>query len=229
MSTITILTALYNGIEFLEETVNSVLAQTYTDWIMFIGVNGHGSTGGAVAERAREIASLDCSGRIHVFVQPPPITNKSKSLNDLITRTTTEWVAILDADDVWLPTKLAEQDSIRRSTDAEVIGTGCQYFGTSTGSPTLPYGQLPRQSTCRYNPIINSSVIFKTKYAYWDESDAIQGIEDYDLWLRLDHQGVILYNINMKLTRHRLHPASAFNTKTHDVAGLMKRYTSLKW
>ncbi len=68
MSTITILTSLYKGIEFLEEIVNSVLAQTYTDWIIFIGVKGHDSTGGAVVEHAREIVNQYCSGRIHVFV-----------------------------------------------------------------------------------------------------------------------------------------------------------------
>jgi hypothetical protein len=81
---ITILTPLYNGVDFLEETVRSILVQTYTDWLMYIGVNGHGETGGDVAMKAREIASLDLSGRIHVFIQPPPICNKSISLNDLV-------------------------------------------------------------------------------------------------------------------------------------------------
>ena len=214
MATVTILTALYNGVEFLEETVRSVLAQTYTDWLMYIGVNGHGETGGDVAMKARDIASLDLSGRIHVFVQPPPICNKSISLNDLVRRTTTDWVCILDADDKWAPTKLAAQDIARRVTDAEVIGTGCVYFGERGGSPSIPYGSLPRGSTLASNSIINSSVMVKTKYAFWDESPGIQGIEDYDMWLRLDHKGVKMYNINAPLTYHRLHQASSFNTKT---------------
>lgn len=227
--TVTILTALYNGVEFLEETVRSVLAQTYTDWRMIIGVNGHGETGGDVAMRAREIASLDLSGRIHVFVQPPPICNKSMSLNDLVRRTTTEWVCVLDADDKWLPTKLAAQNIARRVTDAEVIGTGCVYFGERSGSPHIPYGSLPRGSTLPSNPIINSSVMLKKVHAYWDEAPGIQGIEDYDMWLRLDHQGVKMYNINSPLTFHRLHRASSFNTKPQDVPGLQARYRALKW
>lgn len=226
---VTILTALYNGVEFLEETVRSVLAQTYTDWRMIIGVNGHGATGGEVAVRAREIAALDPSGRIEVFVQPPPICNKSMSLNDLVLRTTSDWVCVLDADDKWAPTKLAAQDIARRVTDAEVIGTGCVYFGERGGSPTIPYGPLPRGSSLSFNPIINSSVMVKTKYAYWDEAPGIQGIEDYDMWLRLDHQGVKMYNINSPLTFHRLHRASSFNTKTYDVPGLQARFRALKW
>ena len=226
---VTILTALYNGVEFLEETVRSVLAQTYTDWLMYIGVNGHGETGGDVAMKAREIAALDLSGRIQVFVQPPPICNKSMSLNDLVRRTTTEWVCVLDADDKWGPTKLAAQDIARRVTDAEIIGTGCVYFGERSGSPNIPYGLLPRGSTLSFNPIINSSVMMKAKYAYWDEASGIQGIEDYDMWLRLDHQDVKMYNINSPMTFHRLHRASSFNTKTYDVPGLQSRFRALKW
>jgi glycosyltransferase involved in cell wall biosynthesis len=227
---VTILTALYNGVEFLEETVRSVLAQTFTDWRMIIGVNGHGETGGDVAVRAREIAALDPSGRIEVFVQPPPICNKSMSLNDLVRRTTSEWVCVLDADDKWAPMKLAAQDIARRVTDAEVIGTGCVYFGERGGSPNIPYGLLPRGTTLAFNPIINSSVMVKKKYAFWEEDSSIHGmLEDYELWLRLDHAGVKMYNINSPLTFHRLHRASHFNTKTYDVPGLQARFRALKW
>jgi glycosyltransferase involved in cell wall biosynthesis len=229
MSTITILTALYNGIEFLEETVHSVLSQTYPDWVMLIGVNGHGSTGGDVAVKARNIAALDVSGRIHVFVQPPPICNKSMSLNDLVRRTKTDWICILDADDTWDPKKL-EQHHVRSIIPLlGVIGTGCNYFGEGSGSPNIPYGLLQRGCSLNFNPIINSSVLFKKEYARWEESQAIQGIEDYDVWLRLDHVGVHMYNINERLTNHRLHRASSFNTKVHDVPGLQARYRVLKW
>jgi hypothetical protein len=69
----------------------------------------------------------------------------------------------------------------------------------------------------------------RTKYAYWDESSGIQGIEDYDMWLRLDHQGVKMYTITALLTYHRIHRASFFNTKTYDAPGLQARYRSLKW
>jgi glycosyltransferase involved in cell wall biosynthesis len=228
--TVTILTALYNGVEFLEETVRSVLAQTYTDWRMIIGVNGHGETGGDVAMKAREIAALDLSGRIHIFVQPPPICNKSASLNDLAQRATTEWVCVLDADDTWLPTKLAAQDIARRVTDAEVIGTKCQYFGNSTYVPQIPVGSISRGTTLSVNPVINSSVMLKKMHAHWEEDPAINGmIEDYELWLRLDHAGVKFYNIDKILTMHRLHSASAFNTKPQDVNGVKARFRALKW
>lgn len=48
-------------------------------------MNGHGPDGGRVAEQARDIAArLDPKGRVRVVVQPNPIDNKSKSMNDLV-------------------------------------------------------------------------------------------------------------------------------------------------
>jgi glycosyltransferase involved in cell wall biosynthesis len=226
---ITILTALYNGVEFLEETVRSVIAQKDMDWKMYIGVNGHGETGGEVAEKAHKIAAFDNDRRIHVFVQPPEINNKSKSLNDLVKRTTTDWVCVLDADDIWLPEKLSEQRIIALATDFEVIGTGCIYFGEKSGSPPIPYGGLNRGCSLNYNPIINSSVLFKKKYAYWSEEPYIQGIEDYDMWLRLDYIGVKMFNIDKRLVLHRIHSSSSFNTKQHDVSGLVAKYSGRNW
>jgi glycosyltransferase involved in cell wall biosynthesis len=38
---ISVLIPIYNGIEFIEESVGSVLQQTFTDWELLIGVNGH--------------------------------------------------------------------------------------------------------------------------------------------------------------------------------------------
>ena len=38
---ITILMPIYNGIEFIEESVKSIIKQTYTEWELIIGINGH--------------------------------------------------------------------------------------------------------------------------------------------------------------------------------------------
>ena len=62
-----------------------------------------------------------------------------------------------------------------------------------------------------FNPIVNSSVIFKKKYAFWIEN----GIEDYELWIRLWKQKCHIFNCNRILVAHRIHAASAFNSKGH--------------
>lgn len=38
---ISILMPIYNGVEFIDESVGSIISQTYTDWELLIGINGH--------------------------------------------------------------------------------------------------------------------------------------------------------------------------------------------
>ena len=38
---ISILIPIYNGVEFIEESVSSVLRQNYENWELLIGINGH--------------------------------------------------------------------------------------------------------------------------------------------------------------------------------------------
>ena len=88
---ISILIPMYNGIEFLEECLASIIQQTYPHWIAYVGINGHGSDGGEVALRAKEIAERD--PRIHVLIQGPIIKGKVASLNQLMETISTDWVA----------------------------------------------------------------------------------------------------------------------------------------
>jgi glycosyltransferase involved in cell wall biosynthesis len=46
MPSISVLIRLYNGVEYLSDSLKSVLDQTFTDWELLIGVNGHGANGG---------------------------------------------------------------------------------------------------------------------------------------------------------------------------------------
>jgi glycosyltransferase involved in cell wall biosynthesis len=222
---ITVLIPLYNGIEYLPEAIHSVIGQSHSDWRILIGINGHGVASPAIAEQVQKISH---DPRIQIIIQPPEINNKSKSLNHLITLVKTEWVALLDADDAWLPKKLeAQLLALAENPQCEVIGTRCEYFGNLSGSPQLPLGLIPRKATLDYNPIINSSVLFKTKYARWNELLSTEGYEDYELWLTLDLQGVKMYNVPHILVRHRIHPESFFNTRTGDTTLLKARFREL--
>ncbi len=53
---ITILMPIYNGIEFIEESVESIIKQTYTEWELIIGINGH-PPNSEVYKKAKEYES----------------------------------------------------------------------------------------------------------------------------------------------------------------------------
>jgi teichuronic acid biosynthesis glycosyltransferase TuaG len=226
MTLVTILTPLYNGIEFLEECVDSVINQTFEDWIMLIGINGHGLDGGYVAYKAKKIAEKD--KRILVIIQSPEIKGKVDSLNNLMLSVNSEWVCILDCDDKWEPEKLEKQVSISKTDalDAVVIGTQCQYFGELHSKLVLPSGYINPVILEEYNPIINSSAMIRREYCRWEYNNLNYTMEDYWMWTEICLSGKQLYNLPEYLTWHRIHKQSAFNSQGLSNDGIRNRYKS---
>lgn len=222
---ISILAPLYNGIEFLEECVTSIISQTYPHWKLYICINGHGETGGNVAIQARELAKKD--ERIQVIVQGPPLTGKVESLNQMMKEITTEWVALIDCDDKWEPTKLERQVEVilKEGEQVDVIGTHCHIFGDWNIPPVLPEGYIHPSVLEQYNPVVNSSSLIRRKWCFWEYNEINEyAIEDYYLWMRVCLEGGRLYNVPEKLTWHRVYATSAFNSKHYSIAKLLAFY-----
>ncbi len=95
----------YNGERFLEETIESVLAQTYPDWELLI--TDDCSTDGSVA-LIRRFAGKD--SRIRLFVQEKN-GGAAEARNRSLREAKGKWIAFLDSDDLWLPEKLERQIS----------------------------------------------------------------------------------------------------------------------
>jgi teichuronic acid biosynthesis glycosyltransferase TuaG len=197
---------IYNGIEYIDESVSSILAQTYTEWELIIGVNGHEPMSivyliARKYEKRANIRVLDLHN----------IRGKSNALNEMMKTCKYDYVALLDVDDIWEPSKLMVQSEYMNKYD--VIGTNCVYFGNKNVVPKLPLGDLKSFDFFDYNPIINSSVLIRKELCWWNQ--IYDGIEDYELWLRLKKNGKNFYNVTTILIKHRIHLLSAFNTRDH--------------
>ena len=204
---ISILMPLYNGIEFLEESVNSVIKQTYTQWELLIGVNGY-LPNSDIYLKAKEYENKSDKIRVLDFYN---IKGKSNTLNELVKFCKYSYIALLDVDDIWFLKKLEIQSKLFKY-NFDVIGSRCIWFGNINGLiPKLPIGDISNYDFIRGNPLINSSCIIKKELCYWNEN----GLEDYDLWLRLRKQNKTFYNYAGVLVKHRIHSASAFNSKGH--------------
>ena len=229
---VSILTPVYNGIEFLEQCAMSVCLQNCEyegaqfTWEWWIGINGHGD-GGQVLQKAEAIRDK-CSasnGMIHI-VNLPHSRGKVAALNELVKNSTGDWVAVLDCDDTWERNKLLFQKlAIDRAGEAriDVVGTFCRYFGELlSDGPILPKGFITEVDIWKGNPIINSSALIRRELAAWEDRF---GLEDYDLWLRLMRVGATFFNVPIQLVNHRIHSMSAFNGKgKQDIDGLLKHH-----
>jgi glycosyltransferase involved in cell wall biosynthesis len=223
---VSILTTVYNGWEFLEECAASIYSQNcaYNDiqveWEWLIGINGHGDDGGPALLTAARVATGP-----HTRVKNlTHVNGRVEALEALRIHCSpkSEWIAILDCDDIWMPDKLITQAAaiLQSKNTADVIGTFCEYFGDRDGTPQLPGGWITREQIEAANPIINSSALIRTHLARWEDRF---GLEDYDLWLRLIKDGRRFFNVPFPLVKHRIHASSAFNGRgTQDLEGLRR-------
>lgn len=103
---VSVVIPVYNTAQFLAETVESVLAQTYAGWELILVDDG--STDGAAAIAIEYAARYP--GRVQ-YLEHPGHSNRGMctSRNLGIERSKGEYIALLDSDDVWLPLKLQEQ------------------------------------------------------------------------------------------------------------------------
>jgi len=202
---ISILMPIYNGIEFIEESVTSIINQTFSNWELIIGINGHPENS-LVFQKAKVFEKIDERIKVFDFFQ---LKGKSVTLNKMLLLCKYDYIALLDVDDIWHPNKLEVQLPFIGKYD--VVGTKCVYFGDMEGiSPEIPLRDISKYDFLKENPIINSSSLIKKEVCFWNEKF---DVEDYELWLRLWKQNKTFYNCPEILVKHRIHIQSAFNSK----------------
>ena len=209
---------IYNGIEFITDSVPTIQYQSYKEWELIIGINGHPKDS-HVYKLAKKYEIEDTRITVLDLFE---IKGKSETLNEMLKHSKYDWISLLDVDDKWLPKKLESQ--YQYITKYDVIGTQCKYFGDSNGRPYIPTGDITSYNFIKSNPIINSSCLVRKELCYWDKN--WDGVEDYDMWLRLWKQGKKFYNVESIQVLHRIHNDSAFNAKGNNsnVGKLLEKY-----
>ncbi len=130
---VSIVTIFLNPGQFLAEAVESVLRQTYHHWELLLVDDGSTDGSSALAQRyAREHP-----GTI-IYCEHPFHENRgmSASRNLGIAQARGEFVAFLDADDVWMPNKLERQVTLLSQHPEAALVTGrTEWWYSWTGKP----------------------------------------------------------------------------------------------
>ena len=130
---VSVVTIFLNAERFLREAVDSVFLQTYENWELLLVDDG--STDGST-EIARQYAR-DFPGKVR-RLEHDRHQNRgmSASRNLALTHARGEYVALLDADDVWFPHKIEQQTAIMASQPRAAMVYGrSQYWRSWNGSP----------------------------------------------------------------------------------------------
>lgn len=111
---VSVITPCYNGAKYIAETIESVIAQDYTDWEMLV-VND-GSTDDS-AEIVKSYEKKD--QRIRLINQKN--AGSAAARNNGIRQASGRYIALLDADDVWESNFLSQQLGFMKQKNAAVV------------------------------------------------------------------------------------------------------------
>jgi glycosyltransferase involved in cell wall biosynthesis len=187
MSRVSVVIPAYNAEAFIGEAVESVLAQTHRD--VEVIVVDDGSTDGTLQRLA------PFAGKIAIVRQAQG--GVSAARNAGVERASGSWVAFLDADDVWLPEKLARQLSAAAApvvyTDRYNIGDRGDLPDIHSGVNRLHDGDIFTTLLVEGNFITASSVMMRRDL--FDELGGffrgLAAAADWDLWIRAAERQLI--------------------------------------
>lgn len=196
-----------NGMPYLLKTLESIRAQTYVNHRCLAWDNG--STDGTLA-CLRAYIPDKIAGEV---ISGHPLTLATSSAA-LVERATSDYLARIDADDIALPTRLAEQIG-RMQADASlvVLGTRTELID-ERDEPIddeweLPIGDAEIRWRNRWQGSVLQPSLMYRRHAMLDAGNyrEIAKAEDHDLWLRLGRLGRF-DNLPQKLLRYRRHQSN---------------------
>lgn len=211
MTKVSVITPLYNSVDYIAKTIRSVQSQTFQDWEMII-VDDCSSDGSY--QRALELAKGD--NRIKV-VRLSENSGPAVARNKAIKMAVGKYIAFLDSDDSWAENKLDFQLSFMQREGAlltytayDVVGENGVYI-RSVGVPdSVTYGELLK--TCVIGCL---TAVYNAEALGKIYMPLIRKRQDFGLWLRILKTGVTAYGINKPLAQYTLRNVSVSSNKTN--------------
>lgn len=238
---ISIITASYNYQDYIKETIESVMAQTYPNWEMIVVDDGS-------KDNSVEVIKQYCQrdSRIKLFQHEGGV-NKGlcKTVQLGIEKSDSEWLVFLESDDLITPDYLEEKVKvIKENPDIEFIFNDIETFGERAencgyneyfemqkdvirklGNPADYFYALGK------NNFVPTFSVVMTKKAVMQTLDYTtkggQPQLDWSLWrqVALEHK---FYYIDKKLTKWRLHKASYISKPIPEVQNLIFEFNYYK-
>lgn len=215
---ISIIITAYNAENTIISTLKSIQQQTYTHYEVLIIDDGSIDSTQYLVKKYVEENSLH-----HFKLIPLDHIGRVRALNYGVQKAQYQWVAIIDADDLWHKQKLAIQVAYIKNHQLECVATDYLLFkhdedidlGNIISDATLNHiacHEITLNHILRYNPVPHSAVLLKKELVNYDIND-LQ--EDWGLWIRLLHQKVKIHMIRSNLMFHRIHDRQSFEYKKH--------------
>lgn len=212
----------YNSEKYIEETIDSVLNQSFKDFELIIVNDGSTDSTSEILKKHTKksnkisIINIENSGPEIAFLQG--ILSSNANL-----------IARIDSDDLMLKNRLEVQfNYLLQNPEFDAVGSWFKKFSSSNSSsfvierlPLSPY--VTKSLMCFFNQIANPTTIIKKSLFHNYHQSYTKIGEDLNFWLRSISNNNQVGNIPNVLTQYRVHDKQATANKelTHNLTNVV--------
>ena len=219
----------YNAGCYINESINSVLAQTYENWELLI-------TDDASNDNSVEIIKRHCEKDSRIsFIVSKQNQGISETRNLSIERAKGRFIAFLDNDDLWMPNKLEKQVKFMLENGYAFTYASYELIdneGASMNKVILTQGVMDYSRYSR-NTIIGCGTVMIDRNIVGDfQMPQNDTSDDMALWLSLMRKGFNAYPLNEVVLKYRITNNSASSKKLKAASDVWKVYRineSMSW
>ena len=199
MPLVSVLMGIYNCADTLEEAVDCIINQTYSNWELIMCDD---CSSDDTYKIALKIAEKD--NRIKVLKNKKNIT-LAPTLNHCLNYAQGEYCARMDGDDICALDRFEKEvEVLNEHQEYAVVSTLMSLYDDDGIYGTVKYKETPEKidfsfgsPICHAGCMIRRSVLIEL--GGYSDSPKVERIEDYDLWIRLYALGYKAYNIQEPL------------------------------
>lgn len=209
----------YNTAPYIEETIQSVLNQTYTNWELLI-------VDDCSTDNTDEILSKISDPRIRLFKNEEN-SGAAVSRNKALREAKGQWIAFLDSDDLWMPKKLEKQIHYMEINGYTFSYTNYEEIdvdGNKTGVKVSGPKKITRTGMFNYCWPGCLTVMFDANKIGIIQIQDIKKNNDYAMWLKICEKANC-YLLNEYLAQYRKGRSGSIST--HGYTKLLKWHYKL--
>lgn len=204
---VTVVVPTFNAERYLGETLDSLLAQTFSDFELLVLDDGS-------IDGTRQVVEARRDPRIRFAANGENI-GLPATMNKALALAQGEYLARCDHDDIADPTRLEKQLAfMEQNPEVAICGSAMQCFGYETGQVIPPSedglikAHLVEGSHHLFNPTSISRLSFvRSRTLKFDPS--LFAADDYGFWVAATAAGAVFHNIPEPLMAYRFHESNA--------------------
>lgn len=209
MVNVSIIMPNYNSADFIENAISSVLSQSYINWELIV-------VDDCSSDHSAKVAQLHANKDHRIrFIQLERNSGAAVARNTAIEAAQGRYIAFLDSDDIWMPTKLEKQLAFMQEKDVAFTFTAYEKIdekGKSLGVMGVPdkveYSQLLKCCVIGcLTAMYDTQKIAKTYMSEYTKR------EDFATWLKLLKKVKFAYGLSESLAKYRVHGSQSSASK----------------